>query len=144
MRIPAAALAALAAVAVLSPTATAESFDGTVFVDPHARISPDGTLTLSGAYRCTDPSPSRTVFLSSSLKQDGQQLGFNSPEVVCDGAEHPWQTSGPADGLGLVRFHEGEATVSARLLTLEDEGGLPSPRTLVDHEEPVEIVRAFH
>ncbi|MGG8405311.1 DUF6299 family protein [Streptomyces sp. 12297] len=140
MRFPVLAAAALASAAAFSPVAAADSFTGDISVQKEAHISPDGTLTLSGTYRCTEPSPSRTVFVSSSLVQDGKRLGFGGTEARCDGQVHEWRSSGPVDGLMRLGFHDGPAAVDARLMTLESEGGLPSPRPLAGREEPVLLV----
>jgi hypothetical protein len=140
MRLPALALAALTAVVVLSPSASADSFSGSISAHRQARIAPDGTLTLSGTYRCETPSSARAVFVSGSLVQDNKRLGFGSTEARCDGQEHEWSSSGPVDGLMNLGFHEGQAAVDAHLMTLESDGGLPMPRALAGQEEPVRLV----
>ncbi|MEU8484817.1 DUF6299 family protein [Streptomyces sp. NPDC048641] len=140
MRLPALALAALTAVVVLSPSASADSFSGSISAHEQARIAPDGTLTLSGTYRCDASSPARAVFVSSSLVQADKRLGFGGTEARCDGQEHAWSSSGPVDALMDLGFHEGQAAVDAHLMTLETDGGLPMPRALAGQEEPVRLV----
>ncbi|MER6997698.1 DUF6299 family protein [Streptomyces sp. NPDC000410] len=142
MRIPALALAALAAAAaVLTPTAAAaDNFTGDVSVKEQAYIAPDGTLTMSGTYRCSEPSPARRIFIASSLVQEGKRLGFGGTEARCDGAEHSWTTSGPVGTVMNLGFHDGPAAVDARLMVMENVGGLPLPRVLAGGEKAVSLV----
>ncbi|MFJ6935542.1 DUF6299 family protein [Streptomyces sp. NPDC101132] len=141
MRITGLALAALAALATFTSPAVADAFSGEISVQDEVHIAPDGTVTLSGTYRCSGASPERAVFLTSSLEQNGRQIGFGSTDAVCDGAEHPWSSSGPVEPLGGdLGFREGPARVQARLMTLENSGWLPLPRGLAGHEEGVALV----
>lgn len=57
-------------------------------VDPVGRIAADGTVTLSGAYRCQ--SSSGPVFASSSVSQgvSTTRYGIGGTRAVCDGALH--------------------------------------------------------
>ncbi|MER7762451.1 DUF6299 family protein [Streptomyces sp. NPDC097619] len=139
MRIPAVAATALALTALFGTAASAQDFDGDISVRDRATISYDGTLTLSGGYRCDAPSPARRVFVTSSLVQDGKRVGFGGTEAVCDGQWHEWRGSGQVDRFLRMGFHDGPARVDARLVTLEEEGGLPSPRALAGHEQPVHL-----
>ncbi|WP_326777691.1 DUF6299 family protein [Streptomyces sp. NBC_01445] len=117
---------ALTAVVVLSPSASADSFSGSISAHRLARIAPGGTLTLCGTYRCETSSSARAVFVSSNLVQDNKRLGFGGTEARCGGQEHERSSSGLVDGLMDLGFHEGRAAVDAHLMTLESDGGLPS------------------
>ncbi|MBN0049056.1 hypothetical protein JS756_34245 [Streptomyces actuosus] len=122
------ALGAAAGAALLLPAAAPAAFadpSEIVTVDPTGHIAPDGTVTLSGTYRClgsTGP-----VFVSSSLAQKppSVQHGIGGTRAVCDGAEHPWRNSGrPMPGA----LEPGPARVEATVMELRSQGGLPLPR----------------
>ncbi|MDX3311580.1 DUF6299 family protein [Streptomyces sp. NPDC054884] len=113
-------LAAPAVVAVAVPGPT-ES----VTVDPVGRIAADGTVTLSGTYRCV--AGTGPVFVSSSVGQASQDAthGMGGTRAVCDGAEHTWKNTGKATPNDLA---PGAARVEATLMELRSDGGLPLPR----------------
>ncbi|MEV7415729.1 DUF6299 family protein [Streptomyces sp. NPDC089919] len=140
MRTTGFALAALAALAAFTAPAAADSFAGDISVRDEVHVSHDGKVTLSGTYRCHTASPERAVFVSASLEQDGSQIGMSGADAICDGARHDWSSSGSTRPLGTdLGFHEGDATVVARLMTLEPGGLAPMPRSLVRHEETVRL-----
>ena len=94
----------------------------TVTVDPTGRIASDGTVTLSGTYRCavgTGP-----VFVSSTVAQNSATVrhGIGGTRAVCDGLEHAWQNSGKPYPRALV---PGAANVEATLMELHAQGVLP-------------------
>ncbi|MEU5535482.1 DUF6299 family protein [Streptomyces sp. NPDC020362] len=78
----------------VGPAAADPAETETVSVDPAGRIAPDGTITLSGTYRCTGTTG--PAFVSSSVGQDepGVQHGIGGSVARCDGAEHRWENSG--------------------------------------------------
>jgi hypothetical protein len=103
--------------------ATADPYE-TVTVDPVGRIAEDGTVTLSGTYRCaggTGP-----VFVSSSVgKRDATvRHGIGGTRALCDGTEHRWENTGKPSPSTLK---PGEARVEATLMELRPQGGLPLP-----------------
>ncbi|WP_328493380.1 DUF6299 family protein [Streptomyces sp. NBC_00414] len=122
----------------------------TVTVDPTARLAADGTVTLSGTYRCTGGTG--PVFISSSLSQDRPSLsqdssslspggsnvrkGIGSTTAVCDGAEHRWVNTERTDP---GRFEPGAAKVEATLMELRSTG-LPLPMFHAAKEQDVTLV----
>ncbi|MFI7502385.1 DUF6299 family protein [Streptomyces sp. NPDC049687] len=120
----AAAGAALFLLAVPGQAATAGPSE-TVTVAPAARITADGTVTLTGTYRCVGSTG--PVFVSSSVRQDPSttRYGVGGSRALCDGAVHTWQNTGkaPQDALKAGPVH-----VESTLLELEPRGGLPLPR----------------
>jgi hypothetical protein len=90
-----------------------------VTVDPVGRIAPDGTVTLSGTYRCTGGTG--PVFVSSSVSQGDARLkhGIGGGAARCDGAAHRWQNSGKVSGEALKA---GAAHVEATLTELRPSG----------------------
>ena len=97
----------------------------TVTVDPVGRIAADGTVTLSGTYRCTGNTG--PVFVSSSVGQGSSSVrqGIGGTRAVCDGVEHVWANTGkPTPG----SLEPGEARVEATIMELSPQGGLPLPR----------------
>ncbi|MEU4659207.1 DUF6299 family protein [Streptomyces sp. NPDC023723] len=121
-------VAAPAAQAATAPSATpASAVSGSVTVDPAGRIAPDGTVTLSGTYRCDAGGP---VFVSSSVSQDAGAVrhGIGGTRAVCDGLEHPWVNSArPAAGPAGETLKPGPAQVEATLMELRPLSGLPLP-----------------
>ena len=86
---------ALATAAVATPATAAEPHES-VSVDPVARLAADGTVTLSGTYRCTDGGG--PVFVSASLIHSGPEAtllhGIGSTRAVCDGTLRHWTNKG--------------------------------------------------
>ncbi|MGA5115411.1 DUF6299 family protein [Streptomyces pseudogriseolus] len=104
-----------------------------VTVDPKGRIAADGTVTLTGTYRCaggTGP-----VFVSSSVNQSTPNVnyGIGGTAAVCDGAEHRWENSGKAPKDALKA---GAAKVEATLMELRGSGILviPVPHAVSHHD----------
>ncbi|MER6014611.1 DUF6299 family protein [Streptomyces bluensis] len=56
------------------------------------RLAADGTITLSGRYRCAPGSG--PVFVGSSIQQGNSRRSVGGTRAVCDGKEHPWKNSG--------------------------------------------------
>jgi hypothetical protein len=120
----AAGAALLLLAAAPAATASADPYE-TVTVDPTGRIAPDGTVTLSGTYRClgtTGP-----AFVSSSVSQGDPSVrhGIGGTRAVCDGVEHSWENSGKSSSDPLT---SGAAQVEATVMELSPQGGLPLPR----------------
>ncbi|QIJ65250.1 DUF6299 family protein [Streptomyces sp. JB150] len=121
-----AAAASLALVAGAGVTPAVAEPSETVTVDPLAQIAADGTVTLSGTYRCTGGGP---VFVSSSLEQSSPgktvRHGIGGTRAVCDGTLRPWVNTARTLGDTLVA---GPARAEATLVELDTSGGLPLPR----------------
>jgi hypothetical protein len=101
----------------------------TVTVDATGKLASDGTVTLSGTYRCT--AGSGPVFVSSSISQSspGVRYGIGGSGAKCDGAEHHWKNSGKP---GDETLKSGKAHVQATLMELRPTdtgliGNLPLP-----------------
>ncbi|OIJ94348.1 hypothetical protein BIV25_22330 [Streptomyces sp. MUSC 14] len=101
----------------------------TVTVDATGKLASDGTVTLSGTYRCT--AGSGPVFVSSSISQSspGVRYGIGGSGAKCDGAEHHWKNSGKP---GDETLKAGKAHVQATLMELRPTdtgliGNLPLP-----------------
>ncbi|MFF7544536.1 DUF6299 family protein [Streptomyces canus] len=118
-----AAGAALFLLAAPAPPASAAPSD-TVTIGSVGRIAEDGTVTLSGTYRCADSTG--PVFVSSSVSQSSPLLrqGIGGTRAVCDGVEHSWENTGKP---GSDTLEPGRAHVEATLMELSPEGGLPLP-----------------
>ncbi|GAA2675465.1 MULTISPECIES: DUF6299 family protein [Streptomyces] len=132
MPVRSAALAAAAGAALLlpaAPAATAAAHDArlvaeSVTVDPTGRIAADGSVTLSGTYRCTGGSG--PVFVSSTVSQSdpSARFGVGGTRAVCDGLEHRWVNTGTPD---TVVLEPGAAHVEATLMELRPMGIVPLP-----------------
>ncbi|MGN3960218.1 DUF6299 family protein [Streptomyces sp. WAC8370] len=132
MRVRSAALAAAAGAALLlltAPAAPAAPHDArlaaeSVTVDPVGRIAADGSVTLTGTYRCTGGTG--PVFVSSSVSQSDPSVryGVGGTRAVCDGLEHRWANTGTPD---QVVLKPGAAQVEATLMELRPMGIVPLP-----------------
>ncbi|MFE2461758.1 DUF6299 family protein [Streptomyces sp. NPDC059402] len=136
MRVRSAALATAAGAALLllaapapAPAAPAAPDDASlvaesVTVDPIGRIAADGSVTLSGTYRCTGGTG--PVFVSSSVSQSDPSVryGIGGTHAVCDGLEHRWVNTGTPDSVVL---EPGAAHVEATLMELRPMGIVPLP-----------------
>ncbi|MGW0823150.1 DUF6299 family protein [Streptomyces sp. NPDC002845] len=131
-----AAGAALLLLAVPSADALAGPYDQ-VTVDSTARLAEDGTITLSGTYRCL--SNSGPVFVSSSVSQGDPRVrrGIGGTRAVCDGAEHAWTNSEKREP---GTFAPGPAQVEATLMELRPGfGGLPLPHFHASGQQDVTL-----
>jgi hypothetical protein len=121
--------AAAAPSATAAPSAPAEY----VTVDPEGRIAADGTVTLTGTYRCT--AGEAPVYVSSSVSQSEPNVkyGIGGSVAKCDGEEHRWQNSGKAADDALKA---GPVKVEATLLELRASGILllPVPHAVSHHD----------
>jgi hypothetical protein len=120
----AAGAALLLLAAAPAATATVDPYE-TVTVDPTGSIAPDGTVTLSGTYRCLGNSGA--TFVSSSVSQNDPSVrhGIGGTRAVCDGVEHSWENSGKPSSDPIT---PGTAQVEATVMELSSGGGLPLPR----------------
>ncbi|MFG3101317.1 DUF6299 family protein [Streptomyces sp. NPDC048182] len=120
----------LAAAALLLGPVTAAHADTlapeTVTVDPAGRLAADGTVTLTGTYRCAPGAG--TVFVSSSVSQgtDGVRHGVGGTRAVCDGLTHRWVNTGTPSSTATP-LAAGPARVEATLMELRTTSGLPLP-----------------
>lgn len=119
----AAGAALLLVAAAPAATASADSYE-TVTVDPTGSIAPDGTVTLSGTYRCIGSSG--PVFVSSSVSQGDSAVrhGIGGTRAVCDGMEHSWENSGKPSSDPL---DPGPAQVEATVMELAPRAACPCP-----------------
>ncbi|AIV33692.1 DUF6299 family protein [Streptomyces sp. CCM_MD2014] len=132
MRVRSAALATATGAALLllaAPAAPAAPDDvrlvaESVTVDPIGRLAADGSVTLSGTYRCTGGTG--PVFVSSNVSQSDPSVryGIGGTRAVCDGLEHRWVNTGKPD---TVVLEPGAAHVEATLMELRPMGIVPLP-----------------
>jgi hypothetical protein len=103
----------------------------TVTVDPTGRIAEDGTVTLTGTYRCTDSTG--PAFVSSNIRTDTSGTadegtttviqGIGGTAAVCDGEEHRWENSSKPS----MAVKPGKVSVEATVTELRFHGILPLP-----------------
>ncbi|MFF4210255.1 DUF6299 family protein [Streptomyces sp. NPDC001796] len=106
-----------------------------VTVDPAGYLAPDGTLTLSGTYRCAGGTGG-PVLVSSSISQGDRRVqhGVGGTPAVCDGAEHRWTNSETRRGA----YAPGPAHIEATLMELSGSG-LPLPRFRAVRQQDVTV-----
>ncbi|GGW80712.1 hypothetical protein GCM10010503_67690 [Streptomyces lucensis JCM 4490] len=126
MRVRPALAAVLGAAALLCAavgTAGADPAES-ITVDSTGVIAPDGTVVLSGTYRCA--AGTGPVLVSASVSQSDplHKYPVGGSEARCDGAEHRWQNTGKVfpEALGA-----GPAHVEATLMELRPSGIVPLP-----------------
>ncbi|MFJ4711272.1 DUF6299 family protein [Streptomyces sp. NPDC088785] len=130
-----AALLLLAAPAAVGAAEPAES----VTVAPVGTIAEDGTVTLSGTYRCT--AGLAPVLVSASVRQtsDGPRHGVGGSLADCDGREHAWHNSARLPD-GTVE--PGAAQVEATVMELRPQAGLPLPHFHAARKQNVTLTAA--
>ncbi|GAA5044907.1 DUF6299 family protein [Streptomyces similanensis] len=137
---PAATTAATAAATTAATAATTVAADAaeTVTVDRTVRQNADGTVTISGAYRCTGATGA--VFISSAISQGDSENthSIGGTQAVCDGAAHRWANSGNP----LHTFAKGPAHVQAIITELVPQGILLVPAFHALRDQDVTVARA--
>ena len=129
--------AALVGGAAQVPAAGAASSAWTVSANPTGTVAKDGTVTLSGTYRCSAPADPGPVFVSSSVGNDSVQHGVGGTAATCDGVEHTWvNQEKPEDGAPVP---VGPAEVEATLMRLDTTSGLPLPAILATDRHHIEL-----
>ncbi|MGM9444561.1 DUF6299 family protein [Streptomyces murinus] len=95
-----------------------------VTVDTVGRLAADGTVTLTGTYRCTGNTG--PVFVTSALSQRDPRVkhGIGGTVARCDGMTHTWSNSGQVSGETL---QPGTAHVQATVMELRPVGLVPLP-----------------
>ncbi|AJE43034.1 DUF6299 family protein [Streptomyces nodosus] len=106
-----------------------------VTVDPIGRLRADGTVTLSGTYRCHRARG--PVFVSSSLSQGDPRVahGIGGTLAVCDGARHRWTNSETRPDT----YRRGRAHVRATLMELRGPG-IPLPHFHAKRDRNIRLV----
>jgi hypothetical protein len=120
-----------------APAASAVEPDESVTVDSVGRVAQDGTVTLTGTYRCRNSTG--LTFISSSVRQGSAttRYGIGGSTAVCDGAEHRWQNSGGTHGVETIK--PGAVHVEATIMELRPRNGLPLPYFHAVHNEDVTL-----
>ncbi|MFF5515385.1 DUF6299 family protein [Streptomyces coeruleorubidus] len=121
-----------------APATAAPTPHEAVTVDKVGKIAADGTVTLSGTYRCQ--STGGPVFVSSSVSQGDSttSYGIGGTRAVCDGAKHRWVNKGrPMPGT-LV---PGAARAEATLMELRAFGVLSLPHFHAVQEQAVTLAK---
>ncbi|WP_156725496.1 DUF6299 family protein [Streptomyces apocyni] len=105
-----------------------------VTVASTGRVLEDGTVTLSGTYRCTGSRG--PVFVSASLGQGESAVrkGVGGTKAICDGAVRTWTNTERTEP---GRFEPGSAHVEATVMELRSTGGLPQPYFHAAHQQDV-------
>ncbi|QLH21517.1 DUF6299 family protein [Streptomyces sp. Rer75] len=100
-------------------------------------VSSDGTVALSGTYRCLrDGAAIPRADILITLTQGQVRYGIGGGSALCDGLTHSWSVQ---DGPG-VRFVPGPALVESSLLRFEAGQQLvPLPRTAAVGERAITL-----
>ncbi|MEU7035865.1 DUF6299 family protein [Streptomyces sp. NPDC046237] len=121
-------------VATAAGAAQASSADD-LSVDAYGTVAADGTVTVSGTYRCLDDSAG-PVFVSSTLVQEDRSAGLGGTRAVCDGQVRDWSNTAVVKEPG---YRPGAARVKATLMQLTPSGplGVPMPGFLAAQDSDV-------
>ncbi|MFI1969710.1 DUF6299 family protein [Streptomyces cinnamoneus] len=124
----AATAAALTAATVALAPGAAGVPGNALTLDKTGAIDHDGTITLTGTYRCAVPRGSGTVFIGSNVVANGRSDGIGGSTATCDGRTHRWRnTARPHE----VTYRPGPVRADAVLMQIRrDRGGIPLPRFL--------------
>ncbi|GHG90423.1 DUF6299 family protein [Streptomyces lanatus] len=117
---------------VAAPSAPADSDtkaepEETVTVDTAAVMAADGTVTVSGTYKCVDSAGPTFVSASVGQKASTNRYAIGGTVAECDGKEHRWQNKSKPSPSTLKH---GKADVEATIVELRPMdvlGGLPLP-----------------
>ncbi|RRQ81901.1 hypothetical protein CQW39_01040 [Streptomyces griseofuscus] len=109
-----------------------------VTVDTVGRLAADGTVTLTGTYRCTGSTG--PVFVTSALSQRDPRVrhGIGGTVARCDGTTHTWSNSGQVSGETLT---PGTAHVQATVMELRPVGLVPLPVFHATADQDITLVR---
>lgn len=125
-----------ACLAGAAPGPAAAASGDSVTIDPVARVAPDGTVTLTGTYRCSPRHAGQAVLVGANVAQGDVRRGVGGTLARCDGREHTWRHTGRNDGLRTSPDGaEGEAT----LFTLKRTGLVPLPVVLAGDTAPLHV-----
>ncbi|MCX5384069.1 DUF6299 family protein [Streptomyces sp. NBC_00083] len=140
MRTSLVAAGAVAAAGVLLGVASGPAgaaLSDAVSAAPTGTVSKDGTVTLSGTYRCSPPSGSGPIFVSSGVLTGSVLHGIGGTAAKCDGDEHTWVNREKLSHPETVPA--GEAVVQATLMRLDTRTGLPLPVVLATDRHAVDL-----
>ncbi|CAM5358289.1 DUF6299 family protein [Streptomyces pilosus] len=110
-----------------------------VTVDAKGRITDDGTITLSGTYRCL--AGGGAAFVGSSVSRaatDTLSYGIGGTHAVCDGKTHRWENTGRVSG---DRVKAGPAHVEATIMELRPSGIVLLPVPHAVGKQDITLVR---
>lgn len=131
-------MAAVALPAQVCGPAGASPAPDAVAMAATGEFAADGTVTLSGTYRCA-PGHRGTVFVSSKLVQGGAGSGIGGTIATCDGRPHPWTNQGRPHAEAAPGAAQGEATL---LLLDTSRGFVPVPVVLAMDRRDLELAGA--
>ncbi|MBY6306281.1 DUF6299 family protein [Streptomyces clavuligerus] len=130
-------LTAAVAACVFPGSANAQYAPDTVTIAPAAEIAPDGTLTLSGTYRCSSLR-SGPVLIGAKALQGDARAEIDGARAVCDDRTHTWREQALPDGT----FRPGAARGEAALVHLDNsQGFVPFPVVLNADKAPLTLRR---
>ncbi|MFF8960729.1 DUF6299 family protein [Streptomyces sp. NPDC014894] len=132
-----ACIAAALAVGLVPGSAGAQFAPDTITIAPRGQIAKDGTITLSGTYRCSSLR-SGPVLIGSNASQGDARAEIDGALATCDDRVHTWRdTTEPDSGLA-----PGAARGRAALIHLDASNGfVPLPVILNTHEREVTLRR---
>ncbi|MFF7248159.1 DUF6299 family protein [Embleya sp. NPDC008237] len=108
-------------------------------MDSTVWVAEDGTLTLSGTYRCSADHVG-TVLVGGNVAQAGRHSSIGGTVATCDGRTHTWRNTEQP----YITFVPGPASGDATLLELRhDDDLIPVlPNILAHDARDVVIQRA--
>ncbi|GAA1294545.1 DUF6299 family protein [Streptomyces javensis] len=107
-------------------------------IDRTGDVTPDGSVTLYGSYRCVREGMEYTrASVLVTLTQGRERHGLGGYDAVCDGQRHRWLI----DAVDVARYEPGPADAEVTLLRFDTGGSfLPMPRNAAGVERGIRLV----
>ncbi|MER6914443.1 DUF6299 family protein [Streptomyces sp. NPDC000594] len=103
-------LTAAVAACLVPGSASAQFAPDTITIAPAAQLSPDGTLTLSGTYRCSSLR-SGPVLIGAKAVQHDTRATIDGARAICDDRVHTWRERAEGEGTFRAGAAHGEAVL---------------------------------